>query len=315
MELEPEPRTHGARTDVAERRTTASTMLVFLQMTSLQLGAVFATGLAARIGAVPAATLRLGFAAVFTWIAVRPKVGRITRGDLPLVVTFGAVLAVMNASFFAAISRLPLGVATTLEFLGPLAVVLISAARFRDRIWGLVAAAGVVLLTWNLGHLDGWGIGFALVAATCRALYIVGSKRIGQRYGNADGLCFALAVGFVLALPFGAVIGGRQLLQQDVLLTGMLVALLSSAVPYLCDLYALRHLPSHVFGILVSMAPAGGALAGFLLLDQVLRPVQAAGIALVVAASIGALMGTRRRARVASAASTVEPESGSPARP
>lgn len=279
----------------SQPNTKMATLLVFLQMTSLQLGAVLATGLATRIGGIPAATLRLGFAALLTWIVVRPKVRRIKRGDIPLIVAFGAVLAVMNASFFAAISRLPLGIATTLEFLGPLLVVLISAGRSRDRVWGLVAAAGVFLLTWNVGHLDGWGVLFALIAAACRALYIVGSKRIGQRYGNADGLCFALVVGCALALPAGGVIGGRQLLEPEILLTGIGVAILSSAVPYLCDLFALRRLPSHVFGILISMAPAAGALAGFLLLGQLLRPLQVAGIALVVAASIGALLGIRTR--------------------
>jgi inner membrane transporter RhtA len=268
---------------------TLAVLLVLVQIISLQLGAVLATGLASRVGGISAATLRMTFAALVAWAVVRPNVRLIRREDLPLIVGFGCVLAVMNASFFEAISRLPLGVATTLEFIGPLVVILVSARRARDRAWGLVAAAGVMLLTWHAGHLDRWGLLCALMAAAARSLYILGSKRVGQRYSNADGLCYALIVGCVVALPFGMTIAGQELLQPDVLLVGLVVAVLSSAIPYLCDLFSLRRLPSHTFGVLISMGPAVGALAGFLLLGQQISLSQSVGVALVVGASVGAL--------------------------
>jgi inner membrane transporter RhtA len=264
-------------------------VLVAGQIISLQLGAVVAQPLISEVGGTATAALRITFAAGVLWLLARPRLRDLRRQDLPLVVALGVVLAAMNLCFFEAIHRLPLGIATTVEFLGPLAVVLLAARRPLDVAWGTMAAAGVALLTWNRSNLDLVGLGFAAIAAVCRALYILCSQAIGRRWQNSQGLCFALLVGAVLALPTGLGLTGTAMLEPGVLFTGLQVAILSSAIPYALDLAALRRLPARTFGVLISLGPAAAALFGRVLLDQHLGPAQLGGVALVVIASTGAM--------------------------
>jgi inner membrane transporter RhtA len=268
-------------------------VLVLAQIASLQLGAVLAKHVIAQVGGLATAALRICLAAVIVGAIARPALRQIRRADLPLLLGFGVALAVMNACFFQAIDRLPLGVATTIEFLGPLAVVVGTALGPRDLAWGAMAAAGVALLTWTGGPLDPVGLAFAGVAAACRALYILCSQAVGRRYHDSTGLCVALAVGAIVALPPGLIATGGAMLAPGILLGGLGIALLSSAIPYALDMAALRRLPARTFSVLISLAPAAAALFGYALLDQRLRSLQLAGIALVVLASLGALTSSR----------------------
>jgi len=264
-------------------------ILVLGQIISLQCGAVVAKHVITQVGGAATAALRISFAAVIVGLLARPSLRALRRPDLPLVLAFGIVLAAMNLCFFEAIRRLPLGIATTIEFLGPLAVVLFTAHRALDVAWGAMAAIGVALLTWSGGHLAPAGLVFAGAAAGCRALYILCGQAVGRRYANSVGLSMALVVGAVFALPPSLIATGRALLAPGVLLAGLAVALLSSAIPYALDMAALRRLPARTFGVLISVGPAVAALFGYVLLDQRLRAAQLGGIALVVLASIGAL--------------------------
>jgi inner membrane transporter RhtA len=209
----------------------------------------------------------------------------------------------MNAMFYLALERLPLGVAVTIEVLGPLALSIIASRRASAWIWAGVALLGVVALGgggWD--RLDLWGVAFALGAAVAWAGYILASARVGAMFPRLDGLALAMTVGAVLSLPFGVVDAGAALLRLDLLALGAAVAVLSSTIPYALELVALRRIAAPVFAILMSLAPAVAALAGFVLLGQELAGLEIAGIALVIVASVGAVRSAGRRA-----AETAEP--------
>lgn len=263
---------------------------------SLQFGAAFAALLFGRVGALGAVTLRLVVAAVLLLAVVRPRLRGHSRTDYAVVVAFGLVLATMNGLFYEAIARLPIGVAVTLEFLGPLGLALAASRRLSDLLWVGCAAAGVVLLGGGAsGDLDWWGVAFALGAAVCWASYILLSAQTGRRFPKADGLAIAMGVGAVVILPFGAFTAGAALLHPVVLGVGALVALMSSVVPYTLELLALRRITPGAFGILMSLDPAIAAVAGAAVLSQWLSLWQCVAIGLVVVASIGVTAQARRR--------------------
>jgi inner membrane transporter RhtA len=271
--------------------------LVISATGSVQFGAAYATTLFDRLGPGGTAFLRLGIAALVLWALWRPKVGGHSRGDLRIAALFGMSLGFMNWSFYEALHRIPLGVAVTLEFLGPLSVAVLGSRRPLDAVWAALAAAGVLGLVrpWEGGGaLDPFGIALALFAGLMWASYILLATRTGRLFPGGGGLAIAMVVGALVVLPAGIVQGGGDLLVAHLLLAAAVVALASSIVPYSLELEALRRLPESVFGVLMSVEPAVAALAGWIVLEQALGTGDVLAIGLVVVASAGAASLGRR---------------------
>ncbi|MER5573010.1 EamA family transporter [Streptomyces massasporeus] len=270
---------------------------------SVQFGGALAVTLMPRAGALGVVALRLLVAAVVLLLVCRPRLRGHSRTDWGTVVVFGITMAAMNGLFYQAVARIPLGPAVTLEVLGPLALSVFASRRAINVVWAALALAGVFLLGGGgFSGLDPTGAAFALGAGAMWAAYIVFSARTGRRFPQADGLALAMAVGAVLFLPLGIAESGTKLLDPVTLGLGAAVALLSSVLPYTLELLALRRLPASTFAILMSLEPAIAATAGFLILDQALSAAEAAAIALVVAASMGAVrtqVGRGRKKRAA----------------
>jgi inner membrane transporter RhtA len=219
----------------------------------------------------------------------RPSLRGHDRADLWLAGAFGLVLGAMNVAIYESIARIPLGVAITCEFVGPLGVAVAGSRRRLDLLWVGLAAAGILLLaTPGGGGLNAAGVILALVAGALWAAYILLSARVGRVFPGGDGLALAMCLAAVLVLPVGIADGGSNLLDPGILLAGLGVAVLSSLIPYSFELEALRRMPAHVFGVLMSLQPAAGAIAGLVVLDQVLKANEWAGMALVIAACAGA---------------------------
>ena len=267
-------------------------------MLSLQFGAAIATHLFGRVGAAGASALRLGFAAGLLWVWARPDVRTWSADRRRSVVLLGFALAAMNTAFYEAVSRLPLGVAITIEFLGPLGLAVALTRRWRDLAFVGLALGGVVLLAVGQhgsgqhglggGRLDPVGVAAALVAALFWAAYIVSGSRLATTEPGLGSLAGACAVAAVLVVPFGVATSGTALLDVRVLGLGLAMAVLASVVPYSFELRALERLERRTFSILVALEPAIGALVGLVLLRQRLGAWSFAGVALVVAAGVGA---------------------------
>lgn len=268
------------------------TALVLLGIVSVQVGAAVAKQLFTVAGAAGTVTLRLVVAALVLVAIWRPSL-RLDRRTLLVVVTYGVVLAAMNLCFYAALARIPLGAAVTIEFLGPLAVAVAGSRRWLDGLWVLLAGVGVVLLTRVQGGLALSGVLFALAAGALWAAYILVTAKLGSKTSDGKGLALAMVVGAVIALPFGISSAGTAMLDPVVLAAGFAVALMSSVIPYSLELEALRRMPPRVFGILMSMEPAVAALAGLLLLGEQLKPAQWVAVCCVVIASVGATRSAR----------------------
>jgi inner membrane transporter RhtA len=266
--------------------------LVVGAIASVQFGSAIAATLFSRIGPAGAVTLRLVSATVVLLVLWRPRIAGRSARELMLAATFGLVLAGMNLSFYEALDRIPLGIAVTIEFIGPLTVAVLGSRRPRDVLWVVLAAAGIIVLTHGggaHGHgLSGLGIGLAALAGSLWGCYIIVNARVGRAYERGTGLALAMCVGSVAAIPFGVAQAGGHLLHAHVLLLGCAVGMLSSAIPYSFELEALRRIRPSVFGVLMSIEPAFAALAGAIVLGQSLGVRAAIGIALVVVASVGA---------------------------
>ncbi|MGW2701013.1 EamA family transporter [Streptomyces sp. NPDC001340] len=257
---------------------------------SVQFGGALAVTLMPRAGALGVVTLRLLAAAVVLLVVCRPRLRGHSRTDWGTVVVFGITMGAMNGLFYEAVARIPLGPAVTLEVLGPLALSVLASRRAINAVWAGLALAGVFLLGGGgFSDLDPTGVAFALGAGAMWAAYIVFSARTGRRFPQADGLALAMAVAALLFLPLGIAEAGTRLLDPTTVALGSAVALLSSVLPYTLELLALRRLPASTFAILMSLEPAIAATAGFLILGQALSATEAAAIALVIAASIGAV--------------------------
>ncbi|MGK3951822.1 EamA family transporter [Microbacterium sp. I2] len=275
-------------------------MLVVVGLACQEVGASLAVLLFPEVGPLGMVMLRLVFSAVVLLLIARPALRGHSRADWSGVVLFGLVLAVMNGLFYLALERLALGVTVTIEVLGPLVLSIVASRRASAWLWALLALGGVVALGgggWD--RLDPLGVVFALGAAASWAFYILSSARVGRAFPRLDGLALAMAVGAVIALPFGIADAGAALLRIELVALGAAVALLSSTIPYAFELVALRRLPAAAFAILMSLAPATAALAGFVFLGQHMTWLEVAGIALVIAASIGAVRSSSRAAREA----------------
>jgi len=235
--------------------------------------------------------LRVILAAVLLVLLWRPSLRDHSRGDLWLAAAFGLALAAMNLTFYESIDRIPLGVAVTCEFVGPLGLAVAGSRRALDLVWVGLAAAGILLLAAPSGSgLDPTGVALALLAGCWWAAYILLSARTGRVFPDGTGLALAMVVASVLVLPVGIAAGGSDLLRPEILLAALGVAVMSSLIPYSLDYEALRRMPAHVFGVLMSLEPAAAAIAGLILLGQALRANEWAGMALVIAASAGATL-------------------------
>ncbi len=267
--------------------------LVIVGVSSVQLGAAIAKSLFDELTPTGLVMLRLVFGALVLGLLFRPRVRGRSSHELHLALAFGLTLVTMNFCFYQAIDRIPLGIAVTLEFVGPLGIALLGSRRVTDLLWVSLAAAGIVLLAPGIGEdgLDAVGVAFALGAGVLWAAYITLSVRVGRAYSGPTGLVLAMAVGAVIALPFGIASAGSALLEPELLAAALAVAVLSAALPWSLELEALRRMPAHVFGVLMSLEPAIGALVGFFVLGERLGARAVVAIALVVIASAGAARG------------------------
>lgn len=275
--------------------------MIICSIVSVQIGAAIAKGGFDLVPPTAFVWLRLLTSSVILMIIARPRLRGRRRSDIAVMIGYGGCLAIMNWSIYQSMARIPLGVAVTVEFLGPLTVAVITSHRLRDLFWVLLAAAGVALLGFTPHGLTLAGVGFAVLAGTAWAGYILFTAETGRRWPGISGLALASSLGAIgLAGPAVAVAGSR-LVHPRVLLIGLAVGLLSSVVPYSLELSALRRMPPDVFGILMSLEPAVAALAAAVLLGELLHPTQWLAIGCVVAASVGATWaGSRAAARVAS---------------
>lgn len=262
--------------------------LVLVGIASVQLGAGFAKSLFDEVDPTTIVWLRLVTSALVLVAVLRPRLRGRSREDWLVVLAFGASLALMNWAIYQSFARIPLGVAVTIEFVGPLALAVLGSRRARDLLWVLLAGAGVALLGLDGEHVDLAGAGFALLAGAAWAAYILLSARTGRHWEGLDGLAVASVLATLLLSPLALGTGGEDLLDPRVLLVGAAVGVLSSVIPYSCELVALRSLSPGVFGILMSLEPAAAALAGIVVLGELLGPAQYVAIGLVVAASVGA---------------------------
>ena len=277
-------------------RRVPAPLLVLAAIISVQFGGAMAATLIPLVGVFGSVTLRLTIAAAILLVVARPRLrGRTTR-DWLVVGGFGAVLAMMNAFFYGALARIPIGVTVTVEFIGPLLLATVLSHRRKDLLAVAGAAAGVVLISgitstpWS--EIDLVGLGLALAAGAAWAGYIVLSSRTGARFAQLEGLAIAMTVAAVLVAPAGVATAGSALWTPDALWRGAAIAVMSSVLPYSLELIALRRLAANVFGILLSLAPAVAALAGLFVLGQRLSASQLLGMACVVAAS-GLVMGRK----------------------
>jgi inner membrane transporter RhtA len=262
--------------------------LVLTGIFSVQFGAALAATIFDEVGASGTTLLRLGMAALVAAVVFRPDLRGRSAADLRLGVLFGLTLGVMNVAFYEALDRIPLGIAVTIEFAGPLGVAVALSRRRLDYVWAALAAAGIVLLADpGGGSLDPVGLALILLAAACWAAYILISQRAGRVFPGRSGIGMALIVAALVPIGPGIAQGGAELLEPRLLLIGLLVGVASSVIPYTLETEALRRMPAHAFGVLMSLEPAVAALAGLLILDQALGARELLAMACVVAASIG----------------------------
>lgn len=280
------------RTDAPSGTSGRSTapLLVLTAVLSVQVGAAVAKGLFPTAGAAGSVFLRLSVAAVVLLVVARPRPAQFSRRTLRYALTLGAVLAVMNLLFYLSLTRLPLGPAVTIEFMGPLLLAVVRSRRPRDVVWAAVAGAGVLGVAWgggSLAALDPVGVLLSIAAGGCWATYILLSQRVGHELPGVTGLSVALVFGALLSAPLGIHVAGATLLDPRVLLMGLAVGVLSAALPWGLEMQALRRMPAQQFSVLMSLQPAAGAMAGLVVLGETLTHTQVLGIALVCLASAG----------------------------
>ena len=263
--------------------------LVVVGIVSVQAGAAFAKGLFDEISPSAMVWLRLVTSTVVLLLVARPRLTGRSRQDWLTVAGFGICLATMNLSIYESFARIPLGVAVTIEFLGPLAVAVAGSRHLRDVGWVVLAGTGVVLLTQGgHGHLNLAGVLFAGLAGACWAAYIVLSSTTGRRFPGSAGLAIAMVVSAVIVTPPALVTGGSAMFRPAVLAAGAAIGILSSVIPYRLELEALRRMPMRLFGVWMSMEPAVAALIGLFLLGQHLSLAEWLAICCVMVACAGA---------------------------
>jgi inner membrane transporter RhtA len=267
---------------------TRAVWMVMGGIASVQVGAAIAKDLFDLIPPTAMVWLRLVTSAAILVAIARPRLRGRTRADWLVALGFGVSLMTMNWAIYQSFARIPLGIAVTIEFLGPLAVAVLGSRRPRDLVWVLLAAAGVALLGIAPGDVTLAGVLFALLAGASWAAYIMLSASTGRRWPGISGLAVASVVGAVVLAPPAMLEAGTDLLDPKILALGVAVGLLSSVIPYSLELKALRRIPPRVFGVLMSLEPAAAALAALVLLSEFLTVLQWTAVACVVAASVGA---------------------------
>ena len=262
----------------------------------LGIGTSWAKQLFPLVGAQGTTALRVGFSALLLTLIWRPWRWRLSRADARAIACYGVALGVTNLTFYLALRSIPFGVAVAIEFSGPLTMAILSSRRAVDFIWVALAIAGLALLL-PLGHgastLDPVGVAFALASAVFWALYIVFGKRVGHLH-SGHSVSLGLLAAALVVVPVGVAHAGVALLSPMVLLVGLGVAAISSAIPISLEMVALKRLPKEAFGIMISMEPAVAALLALLLLDEHLRAPQWLAIGLVMAASMGSALTARQ---------------------
>lgn len=270
--------------------------LLLLAIVSFQLGASIAKGLFPLIGPNATVFLRLAFGSVLLLLLWRPRLRGHTGADYALIAAFGLILAGMNVAFYAALTRLPLGIAVTVEFVGPLGVAVAGSRRRLDLLWVTLAATGILLLA-PIGQtaIDPLGVAFALLAGSGWAGYILLNVRVGRAFPGGTGLAMSMAVAALAALPVGVSAGGALLDNPRLLLAGAGVALLSTVIPFSLEHAALKRLPAHIFGVLMSAEPAIAAVIGVLILGEMLGGRGLLALACVIVATAGSAGFGRRQ--------------------
>jgi inner membrane transporter RhtA len=262
-------------------------VLVLVGIASVQLGAGLAKSLFDEVSPTTIVWLRLFTSAVVLVAWVRPSLRGRSRSDWAVVVAFGVALGTMNWAIYQAFSRIPLGIAVTIEFVGPLVLAVAGSRRARDLVWIGLAGLGVLLLGFERGDLTVAGVLFALLAGAAWAAYILMSARTGQRWAGLEGLAVASVVALLLLSPLALGAHAGDLGDAHIWVVGTAVGVLSSVIPYSCELVALRSLAPSVFGVLMSLEPAAAALAGWAVVGELLTPVQWVALLCVVVASVG----------------------------
>ncbi len=281
----------------AHRDLLFATVCVILAMITIQSGASIAKQLFPLVGPEGTTTLRLGFSALLLCLVFRPWRALPERNTWFSILFYGLCLGGMNLSFYLAIERIPLGIGVALEFTGPLAVALLSSRRKRDLFWVACALTGILLLLPDMTSSDGLdpvGVALALGAGACWAGYILFGKKTGNQGSGGITVALGMTVAALLMAPPGIINQGAALLSWDVLPLGLVVGILSSALPYTLEMVALRSLPAKNFSVMMSLEPAVAALAGFLILSELLSLWQWLAIALVIIASLGSALSERR---------------------
>jgi inner membrane transporter RhtA len=272
---------------------------VVLAMLSVQGGAALAKGLFPALGPAGTVGLRIGLSALILLAAFRPRLNRLNAAQWRAIIPYGVVLGVMNMLFYFSLSRIPLGLAVTVEFSGPLAVAVFGSRKAIDLLWVVLAAAGIALITpWSGSHgVDPVGVLFAGAAGACWAAYILLGGWVSRILPGGAAVATGMTVAAITAVPVAAVMGRFTHLTAGRFAAGIGVALLSSAIPYTLEMIALKAIPARTFGILMSLEPALAAFAGLIFLHEVLTPPQWLAVTLVIAASTGSTLTSRRADR------------------
>jgi len=290
------------RSTTGEHAAIVGIVAALLSQISMNVGAGFAKHLFPLMGAYGVTALRIALATVMLFLLYRPWRRPVPRAAIPALLVYGAMLGTMNLTYYQALARIPIGIATGIEVLGPLTVVLLASRRTKDFLWLGLAVLGLLLLLPLRAHdaLDPVGLAFAFGAAACWAFYIIYGKRVSGMLGG-DAAAWGMLVSAVLIFPIGLGTSGLALLSPGYLALGAGIALLSSAIPYSLEMEAMRRLPANVFGMLLGACPAVGALVGYVILGEVLTPLQWLAIGCIIGAAAGSSIAASGRTRTAEA--------------
>ncbi len=272
-------------------------LAVLVSILSVQSGASLSKHLFPMIGAEGTTALRQLFSTLVLLAVFRPWQAGPERRHWPIIALYGAILGVMNLTFYMALARIPLGIAVALEFMGPLAVAILGSRRWTDFIWVACAIAGLCfLLPLHRGAaaLDGIGVIWAVAAAVCWGVYIIVGQKVADRVHGGKAVALGMAFSIFLTLPVGMIHAGATLWSWSVLPWGIGIAILSSAIPYSLEMMALKHIPTKTFGLMMSLEPAAGAIIGLMVLHELLSPQQWLAILLVIVASAGSSLTAKR---------------------
>ncbi len=268
---------------------------VLFAIISVQSGAAIAKTLFPAIGAAGTASLRIGISAIILFVVYRPNLFKFTPNQLKIVIPYGLSLGAMNLIFYLAIERIPIGLAVTLEFIGPLVVAVMGSKRLIHYLWVLLAAAGIVLIApWSNDGIDLLGVLFALLAGALWAAYIVLGAKVSKIMKGGEAVATGMLFASVLIVPFGILENGLNNLTPTFLYLGIALALLSSAIPFTLEMKALGQLPTRTFSILMSLEPAAASICAFIFLQEYLTFNEILAVVFVVIASVGSTITSKR---------------------